>query len=217
MSALQQVLFSGSGADTGLVAVNSTTFTIGSGFGARAGDLLVLIDAPANNAVTPFAPTGFTTISNNGSISLALVSSYKILTGADLGATVTGMAGTNARKGLMYFRFASSVSTVTSGGAINSTATPMPTTTITSGSGTGSNVIAVGVYRDSSGTLTTTFSPAPSALPYGTKDFDASGGAGSFFFISFNTFTGAPSDVSTSASNTSYTNFRTQVFYLNVS
>ena len=201
-------------------SVNSSTFTIDSGI--QTGDLMVLLDAATMISTSGLVvPSGFTMVSDNlETTNPRFVSSYKILTAADAGTTLTGMTGSVAsRKILLYFRFATPVTSVSAGGVFNQVAgsTSMSATVIPSSAGTGS-VIAIAGYRVyTAPTLSgqTTFTPAPGALPSGSFEFDA-GGSG-YFLASFKTFTGSPVDVTTSVIGPVDTTLTVQGFYLSVS
>jgi hypothetical protein len=117
----------------------------------------------------------------------------------------------------MYFRFTSAVSSVSSAGVVNFLGAfggNMPLTTITSSAGTGDNVITIAAYRSDVTITSTVFTPTPGALPYGTKDYAASGDTE--FYTSFNTFKGVSSDVDIDCTSGS-SSTQAQGFYLNVS
>ena len=88
--------------------VNSATASAVIPATIQAGDIAVFIDrTSAASAITPVIPAGFTSIvqSNHGGTNLRnTFSSYKLLTAADSGATVTGMTGSSYSKVLMIFR-----------------------------------------------------------------------------------------------------------------
>lgn len=74
---------------------NDSTATIVLPSVISRGDLIILIDGAWNVAGIPTAitPTGFTNIANDGLGIHRAMLSYKVATGSEAGATVTGMSG----------------------------------------------------------------------------------------------------------------------------
>jgi hypothetical protein len=85
---------------------NSATIAIEAN--ARAGDFAILFDGSNVTATvpTPVIPSGWTAVANSATTLFRSIISYKILTSADLGTTVTGMFHANGahRKIMAIFR-----------------------------------------------------------------------------------------------------------------
>lgn len=142
-----------------------------TGTPVEAGDLCVLFDLANNNtAAIPalVTPTGFTSIggttgadgSGNGARCAA---SYKILAAADIGATFTGMNGTeNERKMVCSFRMSRPVQSVTPGGFVVSAPTggdPSGVSIVVPGSSTGNILVLAMACAENPITALTSWTP----------------------------------------------------------
>jgi hypothetical protein len=117
-----------------------------------AGDLLVLLDM-AFNATLPAStvPSGFTIIwDQNDTVSQRTIMSYKIATGAEASASLTGMAGSAlVNKQLYVFRGDSAIAAVSVLDVDSQFTSGNPTAqTITSGSGVAPLVVLAGYSAD---------------------------------------------------------------------
>lgn len=90
-----------------VLSATSSSTTITAPSGIQAGDLLVLLDRADNLSLpSTVVPTGFTSIANvNNGSGMRQIVSYKLATGSEGGASITGMAGgLDVNKALAVFR-----------------------------------------------------------------------------------------------------------------
>lgn len=85
------------------VSVQSNASTITFPWACQKGDLAILADLARNTVGIPSSvtPSGFTNCADNGANSLRLMTSVKILTGAEPNTALTGMNGTSANRKVM--------------------------------------------------------------------------------------------------------------------
>lgn len=115
----------------------------------QAGDVLVLFDRPLGSAPpAPVVPSGWSTGNNLSFGNYKMYVSYKLATGADSGASVTGMNGSISNAKMMYvFRPDVAALVLTLGSSVSdltTTATDAVATTL-AGSGT-APLIVIGSY-----------------------------------------------------------------------
>lgn len=133
-------------------SATSTGSTIVAPSNIVAGDLLVLYDNVAGSAPSSQVPSGFNTITDIPYLaSRRAVCSYKIATGSEAGATLTGMSGstTMAKILLVFSTNGATAGTVKSIQSYYDDGNP-PAQTITSGSGT-APLLVCGFIRSPTG------------------------------------------------------------------
>lgn len=131
-------------------SATSTSDTITGPADIAAGDLLILLDKAVSGAGAPsfVVPSGFTTISDLSiNAELSQIVSYKIATGAEASASLTGMNGTdNDSKILLVFQGNIAISSV-SVNDVNEEATDgNPTAQVVNASGGVVPLIVIGCY-----------------------------------------------------------------------
>lgn len=130
----------------------SQTSTISIPTAATPGDILMLFDMTTTGTLV--TPTGFTQITSQTTTGLITNVSYKIYTQADVGTTITGMAGTT-RKVMIVYSSNSVITQVVPSSTISTQATTAtPTNQTISISSVTAPVVAVAVYA-STGSITT--------------------------------------------------------------
>jgi hypothetical protein len=177
-------------------ANNGTIVAPGS---IQAGDLLVLLDKDQNTSGSPAdtVPSGFTRIHTGlqdpgiGTIEQRVTLSYKIATGAEAGATLTGINGTaTGVAGRILLVFAPSSGTLFTGVTVNDAALQQLNTnpvseTILSGSGTPPLIALAGYVTQSAAISPRTFSPAA----------DGEVTAAQYIYLAYKIYEASPSNI----------------------
>lgn len=180
------------------ISANSATITGSASI--LAGDILVLADAVWNSAATPPAssvPTGFvqiTTAAGGSASQTRMTISYKVATGAEASASITGMSGTGgAAKVLMVFRPNALLSTVTPLDAGQEYTGGNPAAqTITAATGP-APLIVIGAYSSASAVNPRTFTVGGGAAKDG--ETQATGGSSVDLWLAYKLYNSAPADV----------------------
>ncbi|MBZ9693929.1 hypothetical protein [Mesorhizobium sp. CO1-1-9] len=150
--------------------VTTTTVTIPAT--AAAGDIAFLIDAIIDGTITSVRPSGWTNIdevavTGQGSNSIRMICSYKILGSGDPGSSVTGMASANpARKTMLVFRGSRAITSCVPATPVssqtNNVAGNPSALTIAASAGNAPSV-SIASWRSSSTITGRVFSPASDA------------------------------------------------------
>jgi hypothetical protein len=136
---------------------DATSINVPSGPTAAAGDLAILMDLQSGpSAATTVNPSGWDEIVNSTTTGLRSICSWKILTGGDLGASVTGMtaSGGVVAKMILVVRPNSPITAVSELSVNQQSTSADPTLqTITASNGP-APLIIIGTFRGSGGTPT---------------------------------------------------------------
>jgi hypothetical protein len=136
---------------------DATSINVPSGPTAAAGDLAILMDLQSGpSAATTVNPSGWDEIVNSTTTGLRSICSWKILTGGDLGASVTGMtaSGGVVAKMILVLRPDQPITTVSELSVNQQSTSADPTLqTITSSNGP-TPLVVIGTFRGSGGTPT---------------------------------------------------------------
>lgn len=163
---------------------NAATVTVPAT--VQAGDVGILVDFIENGA-TGVTPTGWTQLADAADSTFQRIRvSRKILTGADAGATVTGMSASNNNKVLLVFRGTAAIASVAAG-SWNAQATGGdPTSQSVTASGGTPPLVVIGAAAINGGTAAfSTASPA----------FDATvATANADLLVGYKIYNSAPSD-----------------------
>jgi hypothetical protein len=133
--------------------VSGTASTITVPATAQPGDLLVLADM--STTVSSVVPSGWTNWASTSTTGIISNVSAKICNQADIGATITGMAGTTRKVLIVYQGNYEMVSTYRSGSLGAQATTATPNTQTISMSGQATPLIAIAVYAKTTSTTPT--------------------------------------------------------------
>lgn len=141
----------------------STAANVTGPAGIQAGDILVLYDAAGNTSGTPSTviPSGFTELAGASAGTRNRRVSYKLATGAEASASITGMNGTSANhKAILVFRGDATATSVSPGGVVQPAITDgnPADETITAGGGA-APLIVVGAYGSTGAVSPIIFTP----------------------------------------------------------
>jgi hypothetical protein len=179
-------------------SVNSATITGSASI--VAGDVLVLLDSVWNSGALPPAssvPTGFTQITTAAGVAVdrtRMTISFKLATGAEASASITGMTGSGgAAKVLSVFRGAPVVSAISAFDPGQEHTTGNPTAqTITAGGGV-APLLVIGAYSGELAVNPRTFTVGGSAAKDG--ETQASGGTFINSWLAYKIYNASPADV----------------------
>jgi hypothetical protein len=137
---------------TKVADATSTASTITGPAGIQAGDLLVLWDwAGAAGTPAETVPSGFSILAGASIANFRCILSYKIATGAEASAALTGMAGLAVNKALIVVRGNRAISSVTAGSAAAELTDGSPSSQSVTASGGTPPLVVVGGYATGSG------------------------------------------------------------------
>jgi hypothetical protein len=158
-----------------------------------AGDILVLLQWSSGGAIpTTVIPSGFTTVTTiDNAASRKMNVSYKLATGAEASAAITGMDDTSDQKILAYFRpnIPATTLTLASVGQEYNLNDPAAQT-VASGSGT-PPLIVLGAYGSQGVIATRTFTVAGSPA----ADGELSEASNDLVYLKYKIYNSSPADV----------------------
>lgn len=144
---------------------SGATITLPSGIATS--DLIVLLQGgqSGSNPPTLVTPAGYTSLGNysSGTTNQQIAAAYKISSGSDSGAVLTGINGTNNRKIALVFRPSVAPSSISTGTYHGISTNGDPSSQTITLSGVTVPAIGIATYMNETGTPTTTFSPTEDA------------------------------------------------------